>query len=280
MPTSPGPASADAHRPSSETEAQHLKAVQRVVATLREQSDETLSLQQLAEVAIMSPSHLDRVFHRMVGVSPRRYLSAVRLSTAKRLLLNTSLSVLDVCFEVGYRSLGSFTSLFSQRVGLPPSKFRQLVEKDSVRIWEQINSRWAPPRVGSRSHEPGIYGTVSAPEDLRDPIFVGLFGSASPEGPPMACTVLQGPGEFQIQPVAAAQEVYPFAVALSWGGGWESLLLHDSVVQAGSEVENGWKIPIAGMAGPVELRLAPPSGLHPPISVAIPALIQRWNHDP
>lgn len=259
----------------SDTVKQHVRAIQRVVATLQEQPDESLSLQELAEIAMMSPSHLDRVFRSVIGVPPRRYLSAVRLDAAKRLLVTTPLSVLDVCLEVGYSSLGSFSSRFSQMVGLPPSEFRRLVDQDCQGLRETVRAA-GRLRAGRELAGRMLFGRVRAPDGMEDAIFVGLFGSAIPEGPPLACTVLQGPGDFRIRTPNGVKKVYPFAVALNWSEGWKSLLLHESVLQAGPGHEDAWSLRDDEPTGPVELDLAPPHDLQPPILIAIPELIRRW----
>ena len=88
----------------------HGLAVERVLATMRERLDEDLTLHDMADVAHLSPYHFTRVFRHVTGIPPCEFLTALRLQEAKRLLLTTGLSVTDVCFEVGYSSLGTFTA--------------------------------------------------------------------------------------------------------------------------------------------------------------------------
>jgi transcriptional regulator GlxA family with amidase domain len=99
-------------------------AVRRVVLAMHERLGEDLCLSEMAEVASMSVYHFARVFREQTGLPPATYLAALRLSEAKRLLLETSLSVADVCSKVGYNSIGTFTSRFTQVVGVSPGKFR------------------------------------------------------------------------------------------------------------------------------------------------------------
>src|SRR5260221_10074100 len=98
-----------------ETLAAQTQAVERVIQTMHTHLQELLTLEDLASVAYLSPSHFHRVFHRLIGIAPGEFLSALRFQAARRLLLTTSLSVTDICFEVGYTSIGSFTSRFTQR---------------------------------------------------------------------------------------------------------------------------------------------------------------------
>src|SRR5713226_10763271 len=97
------------------TLAAQTQAVERVIQVMHTHLHEVLTLEDLASVACLSPSHFHRVFGRVIGIPPGEFLAALRFQAARRLLLTTSLSVTDVCFEVGYTSTGSFTSRFTQR---------------------------------------------------------------------------------------------------------------------------------------------------------------------
>src|SRR5260221_7886984 len=91
------------------------QAVERAIQAMHTHLHELLTLEDLASVACLSPSHFTRVFDRLIGIPPGEFLSALRFQAARRLLLTTPLSVTDICFEVGYTSTGSFTSRFTQR---------------------------------------------------------------------------------------------------------------------------------------------------------------------
>src|SRR5713226_7430601 len=107
------------------TLAAQTQAVERAIQAMHTHLHELLTLEDLASVACMSPSYFTRVFGRLIGIPPGAFLSALRLQAARRLLLTTSLSVTDICFEVGYTSIGSFTSRFTHLVGLSPRLLRQ-----------------------------------------------------------------------------------------------------------------------------------------------------------
>src|SRR5947209_13544286 len=88
-------------------------AVERVIDLMDQRAtDRPPSLREMADAAVFSPFHFHRLFNRLTGVPPGRFLSAVRLATARRLLVESGLRVTDVCFEVGYESLGTFTTQF------------------------------------------------------------------------------------------------------------------------------------------------------------------------
>src|SRR2546429_4582661 len=96
---------------------------------MHERLDDPPSLQDMAGMACLSPHHFTHVFHRITGICPREFLAALRLESAKRLLLTTTRSVTEVCFDVGYSSLGSFTKRFTRLVGISPSHLRELAEQ-------------------------------------------------------------------------------------------------------------------------------------------------------
>jgi AraC-like DNA-binding protein len=85
---------------------------------------ERVTLQDLAREACLSPYHFHRTFRSAFGCAPHEYLTRQRLERARRLLLETRRSVTDICFDIGFESLGSFSSLFRCRFGLPPSALR------------------------------------------------------------------------------------------------------------------------------------------------------------
>jgi AraC-like DNA-binding protein len=83
------------------------------------------TLADAAREAAMSPYHFIRRFEAVFGLTPRQYRIAARIDRAKRLLAQGDLSVTDVCLEVGFASLGTFSDLFHRRTGEPPSTFRR-----------------------------------------------------------------------------------------------------------------------------------------------------------
>lgn len=87
--------------------------------------DHPLSLAQISEKACFSRYHFLRLFRQAFNKTPHQYLIERRIEKAKELLKGAELRVTDVCFEVGFQSLGSFSSLFQKRVGHPPVTYRE-----------------------------------------------------------------------------------------------------------------------------------------------------------
>jgi len=84
-----------------------------------------LDVEALARGAHMSAGHLSREFRLAYGESPYSYLMTRRIERAMALLRRGDLSVTEVCFAVGCSSLGTFSSRFTELVGIPPSNYRR-----------------------------------------------------------------------------------------------------------------------------------------------------------
>ena len=101
--------------------ARHLlRAKDLIDARYREQLD----VPTLARAARLSPAHFSREFARTFGITPHQYLLTRRLERAAALLRSTDRSVTNICFTVGLRSVGSFTTSFSRAYGLTPTAYR------------------------------------------------------------------------------------------------------------------------------------------------------------
>ncbi len=87
--------------------------------------DLPLNLEQISSQACFSRFHFLRLFREAFDKTPHQYLVARRIEKAKELLSSHELRVTDICFEVGFQSLGSFSSLFHKYVGQPPVLYRE-----------------------------------------------------------------------------------------------------------------------------------------------------------
>ena len=84
-----------------------------------------ISLQEIAQNAYLSPYHFSRNFKQLFGATPQGYLTQRRLAKAQSLLKQSNLSITDICFDVGFQSVGSFSTLFQRHFGVSPSQFRK-----------------------------------------------------------------------------------------------------------------------------------------------------------
>jgi AraC-like DNA-binding protein len=99
--------------------------VRRVRDRIDREYAQPLDVEALARGVHMSAGHLSRVFKRAYGESPYSYLMTRRIERAMALLRRGDLSVTDVCFAVGCSSLGTFSTRFTELVGVPPSVYRR-----------------------------------------------------------------------------------------------------------------------------------------------------------
>jgi AraC family transcriptional regulator len=251
---------------------EHSRAVDRVVAAMRARFDEPLSLDDLARIAVQSPFHFNRVFRRKTGVPPVRFLAALRMAEAKRLLLTTDLSVTDVCHAVGYRSLGTFSTHFTELVGVPPRVLRHLGGEPG-RILEHALDEHRNGAGGAVTG-PVLRGEVTASRPLRGPIFVGAFSTPVPQGRPAGCTLLTAPRTFELE-VPRPGGWHVCATTFPPGTSWIDYLLPDeaSLLVASTEI-SATAGAVAAPAEPLRLRRVRPTD--PPILVALPFLLDGW----
>jgi AraC-like DNA-binding protein len=111
--------------PLSLERRRHLVQLRRVRDRIDREYAEPLDVEALARGAYMSAGHLSREFRLAYGESPYSYLMTRRIERAMALLRRGDLSVTEVCFEVGCSSLGTFSTRFTELVGVPPSAYRR-----------------------------------------------------------------------------------------------------------------------------------------------------------
>lgn len=174
------------------------QSILRAIKSIQDNIGEQITIDDMARTAMFSKFHFTRLFRNATGVSPGRFLSAIRLQEAKRLLLSTSLSVTEISHRVGYSS-----------VGVCPTAYRDL--------------RGFLPASPHDTQSPGTRSTtldgelsLSEPDNTERTVFIGLFPDAIPQGTPARCTVLEGPGPFKPENVPEG-EWYLLAQAIRPG---------------------------------------------------------------
>jgi AraC-like DNA-binding protein len=112
------------HPNPSEDRLRELAALRRVRDRIDREYARPLDVESLARGIHMSAGHLSRRFKQTFGESPYSYLMTRRIERAMALLRRGDLSVTEVCFEVGFSSLGTFSTRFAELVGMPPSAYK------------------------------------------------------------------------------------------------------------------------------------------------------------
>jgi AraC family transcriptional regulator len=229
--------------------------IERVIAVMRSSLGERLTIDDLAREAMFSKFHFTRLFTRATGLSPLRFLSAMRLEEAKRLLLTTGLTVTEISYQVGYNSVGTFTSRFAASVGAAPTTFRRL---DGV-----VTVTEAP--AGAECDGATVTATIRPPPGVEvRPIYVGMFPKLIPEGSPVCCAVLDGPGRCRFDDVPRGRW---YVAAMTGPGVGEC---------GGPPSDEGVYV---GAFGPIQVhpgtavrgtvQLTPKRPIHPPILLAM-----------
>ena len=252
----------------------YTQAIERVIGAMHAHVATPLSLEEMAEIACQSPFHFNRMFRSLIGIPPGEFLAALRLDAAKRLLLTTSLSVTDVCFELGYSSLGTFTTRFKQLVGLSPLQIRRLagaiapLDLGSLAGRERESQRTRSLAVVPTQ---GVSGTIATPERFAGLIFAGLFPKPIPQGRPVACVTLTAPGHYQIAPVPDGR-YYLLAAAVPRSPTAQTYLLSAAAPLVGI-VERPVLVRDGRSMASVDLVLRPRRAADPPILGVFPPLL-------
>lgn len=248
----------------------HYESVERVIAAMRDQIDQPLSLGSMAKIALASPFHFNRTFRQVTGVPPSQFLYALRLERARRLLMHTRRKVIDICYDVGYNSVGTFTRRFRDLMGVSPTTFRALARsrmKSSSHI-----SRSAARRNGKARAAACVTGHITAPSRFQGLIFVGLFDTPIPQGKPLACAMPTEGGAYSIED-APEGEFYLFGLGLEYPIHAPECFHYERALRGGG---HPIKISREGVRGSTYLQLRPPSPFDPPILLVLPLLMEKF----
>lgn len=111
-----------------------LRLLRRARDTMDREYAQPLNVEAVARVAHMSAGHFSREFKRAYGESPYSYLMTRRVERAMALLRLGEMSVTEVCFAVGFSSLGTFSTRFTELVGVSPSVYRSQASSDMAGV--------------------------------------------------------------------------------------------------------------------------------------------------
>jgi AraC-like DNA-binding protein len=137
-------------RPTAQERLRDLARLRRVRDRIDRDYTQPLDVEALARGEHMSAGHLSREFKAAYGESPYGYLMTRRIERAMALLRRGDLSVTDVCFAVGCSSLGTFSTRFTELVGVPPSTYRRLAASEA----EDVETEGMPSCVAKQVTRP------------------------------------------------------------------------------------------------------------------------------
>ena len=251
--------------------ALHRRAVERVIDYSRTQLDRTLTLDEMARVAFISPFHFIRVFNKVTGIPPGRFRSVMRLETAKRLLLTTDMSVIDISLEVGYNSLGTFTRRFTDLIGLAPLQLRRLARRGFDLPASALMKHL--PITNDACDGAELRGCIRSSSDNGGFVFVGLFPTPVAQGAPVSCSIQESLGPFHLRGIPEGT-YYLLGAAVSLMADSVEHLLQGTTVRG---VDRTGPLLVRGntVFGNANLHLRPPRVTDPPILVAlVPQLLK------
>ncbi|MEV4711651.1 AraC family transcriptional regulator [Micromonospora sp. NPDC049374] len=189
----------------SEVGHDHTVAVVRAIGRMRQDLSGPLSLSDLATTGSFSPYHFHRIFRSITATTPARFLAALRMAQARRLLLHTDLSVATIGNRVGYTSSGTFGTQFNRLVGTSPRRFRALALRLTDRPIRElpVTGRGASPPAWLLSVE------LRRSHDRADP----PDGCGASLGPTVQLRGPTDPGEYEVRlvlvnPAATAAEAF------------------------------------------------------------------------
>ncbi|WNQ11329.1 AraC family transcriptional regulator [Paenibacillus aurantius] len=249
--------------------------IDEVIAYIHQNIYEPLPLSRLAAYAAYSPYHFTRIFKERTGLPPLYYVSALRLQKAKDLLLRTHLSIRDVGLEIGQQSLGTFTTRFTERVGMTPSDFRHSRHRaeNSFQSLRELRD-WGPDGSLVSPSYARITGTVWSEAPFSGIVLIGLFAKPIPEGLPLYGTLISSARREFCLPNVRPGTYYLMATSVSWGMQAMDFLLPHNTLRTRSKEPLVVQPPI-----PVpyqEVKLYPPRPDDPPILISLPVLMDRF----
>lgn len=254
-------------------------AVLGVVDAMHADLEYPFTLDTFAEMANYSPFHFARMFRDVTGIPPGEFLSALRFERAKKLVLTTDLSITDICFEVGFSSLGTFSSRFKQLVGTNPAQLRCLPE-----LIDAMPKNHADVHVGPSLPGGVVSGTVGGPAATPRPVagmvYIGLFPAAIAQSVPVRGVRISGAGPFML-PAVPRGTYRLLAAVIPFSADPIAQLLPDRAIQVAADPE-----PLTIQSGHERihrtLTLRSLRKVDPPILTALPALAvnratQAWR---
>ena len=141
-------------RPAEEQHLLDLARLRRVRDRIDREYAQPLDVEALARGEHMSAGHLSREFRLAYGESPYSYLMTRRIERAMALLRRGDLSVTEVCFAVGCSSLGTFSTRFTELVGVPPSTYRRETAPPKPEMPACVTKQVTRPIRNREAHSP------------------------------------------------------------------------------------------------------------------------------
>lgn len=243
-----------------------LSSIEQSIEYMKSHLDEDITTDQLAARFGYSTSHFLRAFKEATGVTPRHFLSALRIDASKQLLSKPSNSSLKTLLSVGYRSIGTFSTKFKQFVGQSPRQF-----KSDYHFLYEHTYLYKDKKVSSSAplDSSSITFHIKAPSTFKGIVFAGLFPRPIPDQRPIMGTVLHNEGTSVFTQVPQGT-YYLLAAAIHWSKNPKDYFnlsnslrgKHEHPIQVNHDT-----------IAEVNIDLREPTVLDPPILINLPLLL-------
>ena len=190
-------------------------------------------------------------------------------------MLGTELSVRDIALEVGQKSLGTFTTQFTAKVGVSPARFRHSEAQtlDQLRSLLSVDFSKLCSVILAQSRAQPLTGTVEADAPFEGIILLGLFSSPIAEGVPLYSTMLLSPGDFYFPDVKPGR-YYLVGTTIAGGMQARDILLPYATLRTMSKAP----IEVKPYCHPphVHVKLSQPQAGDAPVLISLPYLMNRF----
>ena len=238
--------------------------------------DEKITTRDLARNAGYSTYHFIRIFKDVTGISPRHFLSALRIEKGKQMLADSySPSIVKTSLETGFQSVGTFSTTFKNSVGVSPKTFLGSMNF----LHSFMNTHSFQEDMEENFIKPAVICHLEVPDQFQGIVFAGLFPEPIPESRPVVGTALKPATKKCIFSKVSPGIYYLLSAAISWSINPKDYFLLSKSLRGKSEH------PIHVLEDSiieVSVRLREPIPFDPPILVNLPLLLfeKETNRNP
>lgn len=188
--------------------------VTKAIQFMQKHKNDQITIEEVAKHAGYSTYHFTRLFKSTTGISPRHYLSAIRIEASKKELIKRS-SLVKALHSAGLSSQGSFSSRFKKYVGLSPKKFQSNMAFLSNLV-DQYRNQALPSFLAKSSVPPIINCKINTAQSFNGLIFIGLFPRPIPDQLPIIGTALNRGNRECIFSEIPSGTYYLLAAGIPW----------------------------------------------------------------
>lgn len=240
------------------------QAIAQVILQMKKAINGKVTLDEWADYASVSKYRLTTLFKLLTGIPPITFHNAEKIEIAKRLLVFESMSVTDVCFEIGFESMGSFVAKFSNSVGIPPGRYsREMQNTKFVQIFSALVKNSLSRQAGS---DQKLKVHLKRPPEAGSSLLIAaLFDRPFPSGYPLAWRCISPfANTFSL---AVPQIGYCLLASLPRFPDLSELVNFCPVLVGRTRIEPD--------VDATSVQLRTPTLFDPPVTLAVPALFNR-----